>query len=99
VLIKNKVDGVVWRFIPVYGSAYDEHILEFINELHNVCASWNGPTLVGGDFNLIRESKEKNTGKLNQHWANLFNDSINKFALIEIKMPIGNLPGRIIKKI
>jgi hypothetical protein len=47
--------------------------------------SWNGPTLVGGDFNLIRESKENNNGNINQHWANMFNDWINKFALIEIK--------------
>jgi endonuclease/exonuclease/phosphatase family metal-dependent hydrolase len=69
----------------VYGSAYDEHKLEFINELHNVYASWNGPTIVGGDFNLIRESKEKNTGNINEHWTHLFNDWINKFALIEIK--------------
>jgi hypothetical protein len=76
---------VVWRFISVYGSAYDEHKLEFFNELHNTYASWNGPTLVGGNFNLIRESKEKNNGNTNQHWANMFNDWINKFALIEIK--------------
>jgi hypothetical protein len=34
---------------------------------------------------LIRESKEKNTGNINQHWENLFNELINKFALIEIK--------------
>jgi hypothetical protein len=47
-LIKNKTNGVVWRINSVYGLAYDEHKLEFINELHNVCASWNGPTLVGG---------------------------------------------------
>jgi hypothetical protein len=59
--------------------------LDFINELHNIYASWNGPTLVGGDFNLIRESCENNTGNINQHWADLFNDWINKFALVEIK--------------
>jgi hypothetical protein len=68
----------------MYGSAYDEHKLAFINKLHNVFASWNGPTLVGGDFNLIRESRE-NTGNINQHWADLFNDWINKLALLEIK--------------
>jgi hypothetical protein len=45
----------------------------------------DGPTLVEGDFNLIRESKEKSTGNINQHWANLFNDWINKFDLIELK--------------
>jgi mannosylglycoprotein endo-beta-mannosidase len=47
--------------------------------------SWDGPTLVGGDFNLIKEKKEKSTGNINQHWANLFNDWINKFDLIELK--------------
>jgi hypothetical protein len=65
VLIKNKADNVTWRFISVYGSTYEEHKLEFINELHNVCSRWNGPTLIGGDFNLIRESGEKNNGNIN----------------------------------
>jgi hypothetical protein len=84
-IVKNKKDHSLWRFVSVYGSAYDEFKLEFINELHNIMPSWNGPTLVGGDFNLIREKKEKNTGNINQHWANLFNDWINKFDLIELK--------------
>jgi hypothetical protein len=53
-LLKVKKSDVIWRFISVYGSTYEEHKLDFINELHNVFASWNGPTLVGGDFNLIR---------------------------------------------
>jgi hypothetical protein len=35
-LIKSKKDDVVWRIIVVYGSAYEEHKLDFINELHNV---------------------------------------------------------------
>jgi hypothetical protein len=46
-----------------------------------VFTSWNGPTLVGGDFNLIRKSCEKDTRNINQHWADLFNDWI----LLEIK--------------
>ncbi|XP_047071299.1 uncharacterized protein LOC124680262 [Lolium rigidum] len=83
----KKKDNVLWRVIAVYGSAYEEHKLEFINELHNIMACWNGPTLIGGDFNLIREKCEKNTGNINQHWANLFNDWINKFNLMEIKNP------------
>jgi hypothetical protein len=37
------------------------------------------------DFNLIRESCEKSSGNINQHWADLFNDWINKFHLIKIK--------------
>jgi hypothetical protein len=85
VLIKNKKDGIMWIIISVYGSAYEDHKLDFINELHNVYANWMGSTLVGGDFNLIRKSCEKNTGNINQHWADLFNEWINKFGLMEIK--------------
>jgi hypothetical protein len=49
----------VWRFVSVYGSSFDEFKLEFINELHNVLACWDGPTLIGGDFNLIRKVVRK----------------------------------------
>ena len=58
-LIRKKRDTVVWRFITVYGSSYEEHKLDFINELHNLIASWSGPTIVGGDFKLIRDSCER----------------------------------------
>jgi hypothetical protein len=85
--IKAKKDNVLWRVIVVYGSAYEEHKLDSVNELHNVYACWNGPTLVGGDVNLIRERCEKNTSNINQHSANLFNDWINNFSLMELKNP------------
>jgi hypothetical protein len=87
VIIKDRKIQKIWRFISIYGSSYEEHKLEFINELHNVMSCWDGPTLIGGDFNLIRESKEKSSGNINQHWANLFNDWANRFDLIEIKSP------------
>jgi hypothetical protein len=57
VIIRDRKNHSVWRFVSIYGSSYDEFKLEFINELHNVLACWDGPTLIGGDFNLIRESK------------------------------------------
>jgi hypothetical protein len=90
VQIKAKNDNVVWRCIVVYGSDYEGHELDFINELHNVVACWRGPTLVGGDFNLIRDKGEKNTVNINQHWANLFNDWINKFNLFLLKRGHGS---------
>jgi hypothetical protein len=43
VQIKAKKDTVIWRVIAVYGFAYEEHKLDFINELHNVYACWSGP--------------------------------------------------------
>ena len=84
-LLKNKCNSTIWRLISVYGSAYDNFKLDFINELHNLLNNWAGPTIVGGDFNLVRAAEDKNTGLVIQHWANLFNDWINKFGLIEIK--------------
>jgi hypothetical protein len=85
VIIKDKKSSSIWRFVSLYGSSYDEFKLDFINELHNVMAGWDGPTLIGGDFNLIRNDKEKSSGNINQRWTNLFNDWVNKFDLIEIK--------------
>lgn len=86
-LLQDKENSTLWRFIIVYGSSYDEHKLEFINELHNIYSSWQGPTLIGEYFNLIRDCSDKkmNNGNINQHLANLFNDWINKFDLIELK--------------
>jgi endonuclease/exonuclease/phosphatase family metal-dependent hydrolase len=61
--------------ITVYGSPYDETKIEFLTELHRVCGDWLGPTLIGGDFNLVRCHEEKSNG-------------IDSWSLIEIKDPI-----------
>ena len=58
-LLKNRIDGSIQRLISIYVSAYEELKLDFINELHNVLEGCSSPTLVGGDFNLIRDFSEK----------------------------------------
>jgi hypothetical protein len=35
-MIKNVIDKFVWRFVCVYGSAYEEGKANFIQELHDV---------------------------------------------------------------
>jgi hypothetical protein len=47
VIIKDRQNHKVWRFISTYGSSYVEFKLEYINELYNV-VHWDGPTLIGG---------------------------------------------------
>jgi hypothetical protein len=69
----------------VYSSPYEEGKLEFLQELENILANWDGPTVLGGDFNLITSAKEKSNGNIDQKWADLFQDWINKFGLIELK--------------
>jgi hypothetical protein len=73
-MIRNVVDKFGWRFVSVYGSSYEEGKAEFIQELHEILDNWSGPTLLGGDFNLVTKLKEKNNGIANQKWVDLFKD-------------------------
>ena len=60
---------------------------EFIDELHTVVDDWDGPTLVGGDFNLIRNIADKNNENINFHWVDAFNNWVNTWGLVELKLP------------
>jgi hypothetical protein len=71
VMIKNCDDKFVWRFLSVYGSPYEDGKQEFINELHSLLENWDGPTLIGGDFNLVANIKEKSNGVVNHKWVHL----------------------------
>jgi hypothetical protein len=61
VVVKNKRDKFTWNLVSVYGSAYDEHKQEFLDELDLICSVNNIPIMVGGDFDLIRDASEKIT--------------------------------------
>jgi hypothetical protein len=37
----------------------------FLSELDGILLNWHGPTLIGGDFNLVRNQKEKSNGVVN----------------------------------
>lgn len=56
-----------------YGPAYDDLKQDFLDELENVMGSWNGATLIGGDFNLVRFSSDKSNGIINHRWSDSFN--------------------------
>lgn len=86
-MVKNHKDHLHWRYIAVYGSPYEEGKLDFIQELHSLVENWDGPTVIGGDFNLVTNAKEKNNGSINFKWSALFQDWINKQGLIELKNP------------
>jgi exonuclease III len=84
-IVKNIYDKVTWRLIVVYGSPYEDTKLEFLRDLDQMLEKWQDPTLVGGDFNLVRNQKEKSNGIVNFTHMDAFNDLINRWALIEIK--------------
>ena len=82
--VKNKSDGLVWQMVLVYGSSYPEFRMDFVAELHDTLSNASYPIMICGDFNLIRNEKEKSRGLVNQQTAFLFNDWINRWALLEI---------------
>jgi hypothetical protein len=68
----------------VYGSSCEEGKADFIDELHVILASWPGPILISGDFNLSRFTSNKNNGRISQKWVDCFNDWVNEWGLIEL---------------
>jgi endonuclease/exonuclease/phosphatase (EEP) superfamily protein YafD len=71
--------------VVTYGSPYEESKVEYITELHLVMSHWNGPTLIGGDFNLVRTQSDKSNSVINYGHADLFNEWGNRWGLIENK--------------
>ena len=72
--------------MAVYGSAHDDFKTAFLAELVRTCQQNYLPTLIGGDFNVMRHSKEKNTNRFNYRWPFLFNAVIDSFDLREIEL-------------
>jgi hypothetical protein len=68
----------------IYGSPYEEGKQDFIDELHSIMEKWQGPTLIGGDFNLVRFVSDKSNGVINHRWADSFNDWISRWRLVEL---------------
>ena len=57
--LRNKNDDFKWILMAVYGPAQDEFKPPFLSELVYTCQQNPLPTLIGGDFNIMRHSKEK----------------------------------------
>jgi hypothetical protein len=87
IMIKNIANGFIWRVVAIYGPAYEENKKEFIDELHCIMGCWDGPTLLGGDFNIVRNQREKSNGVINFNLVELFNEWIDRWALIDLKDP------------
>jgi hypothetical protein len=79
-----KKTGFSWKFIVVYGPAYDEQKASFLVGLEDVMSSWKGPLLIGSDFNLVRFVSDKSNVLINHRWADCFNEWVDKWALVEL---------------
>jgi exonuclease III len=82
----NKSDKFSWILMAIYGPAQDDHKAAFLTELVRAGQQNTLPTLMGGDFNILRNSKEKNNDRYCDRWPFLFNAVIDSFDLREIEM-------------
>ena len=82
----NKSDNFKWILMAVYGPAQEEFKTPFLTELVRACQQNPLPTLIGGDFNIMRNSSEKNNDRFRGRWPFLFNAVIDSFDLREIDL-------------
>ena len=57
--LRNKSDDFKWILMAIYGPAQDEFKMAFLSEMVRTCQQNPLPTLIGGDFNIMRHSGEK----------------------------------------
>ena len=72
--------------IVVYGATQDDEKEEFLVKLEEICLNLSVPTIVGGDFNILRFSNEKNKNGGVTKYSVWFNDIISAAALREVDM-------------
>ena len=75
--------------VNVYGPAQDVLKDSFLAELSNFCIKAKYPVLVGGDFNILRFSSEKNKKFSENNFSDVFNLIINSYELRELPLAGG----------
>jgi exonuclease III len=82
----DKINKMKWNLLVVYGAAHDDLKMQFLSELSSFCSKHSEPLVIGGDFNIIRYSFERNKAGGVQRFSGLFNTLINFHELREIVM-------------
>lgn len=75
--------------IFVYGPAHEDRKEQFLLELAQVCHEIKSPCLIGGDFNILRFSTEKNKNFHKNRWSDILNNIINTNELREVYLNCG----------
>jgi hypothetical protein len=82
----DKMNRIKWNFLVVYGAADEENKLDFLSELSSFCSRNKEPILIGGDFNILRYSSERNRPGGNFRHSDTFNNLIHFYELRELLM-------------
>jgi hypothetical protein len=85
-LFKDKISRIEWHLAVVYGPAQIEGKDEFLAEFAQLYDKCKGQAVIGGDFNIIRKTSEKNKPCVLPRWSHIFNSIIEVNGLKEIKL-------------
>jgi hypothetical protein len=69
----SKADEFMWILMVVYGPSQDRLQVYLLAEFQRACQENPLPTLIGGDFNILHDSSEKNNNMYNDRWPFIFN--------------------------
>lgn len=83
--LRHRTLNFRWVQGTVYGPVDHDLSQDFLAELKDICNWFDLPVVLGGDYNLIRESKDKNNGNIDMKLIDLFNHFIGDCNLKEIK--------------
>jgi hypothetical protein len=61
--LRDRKSDFKWFLVAVYGTAQPKFKESFLTELVQVCDNEKLPLCIGGDFNIIRNSSEKNNDR------------------------------------
>jgi hypothetical protein len=84
-VVRQRTTNFIWVLMTVYGLAQLELSRDFIAKLSRKCMTISLPIVMGGDFNLIRQTCEKSNGHINQGLMDKFNMFIDLHQLQEIR--------------
>jgi hypothetical protein len=79
ILVRNRCTNHRFWIINIYGPAQHNLSAYFIQDLSNFCSCLVLPVILWGDFNMIRNNKERNQGSGDQKLMDLFNNFIGQF--------------------
>jgi hypothetical protein len=72
--------------VTSYGPTRDEKKEQLLSDLANICSNIKIPTLIGGDFNILIFSGEKNRNFSCNRFTDMFNWIINTFELRDLNL-------------
>lgn len=85
--IFDKMLKKYWTLLAnVYGHVHDNDKDSFLAKLSSYCFKAKHPLLIGGDFNILRFSSDKNKNYVDNNFSNAFNLIINIYELRELPL-------------